>query len=192
MSKLLSAALLVGATATAASCYPNRLDSVDYDVVATVFDSSANFQANTFYLLDQVVHLVPPGEADNLPAFNEAAVLAQIRTNMTSRGYTEVTDSNAADIRMVSAVSTTEYQGYYWDYWCYTWYYYCPPYWGVYEFTVGSIFVTMKDRRAQGASGTPPMWLGIGNGLAGSGATTQRLSDAIDQMFAQSPYIDAN
>jgi hypothetical protein len=192
VKKTLSAALLIAAAAGAAAGYPHRLDDVDYDVVVTRFDSTANFQAGTFYLLDQVVHLIPPGSSDNLPAFSEPTVLAQIRTNMTARGYVEVTDSNAADIRMVSAVSTTDYVGYYYDYWCYYWYYYCPPYWGTYEYTVGTLFVSMKDRRTQGASGTPPMWLGLGNGLVQSGTTTQRLTAAIDQMFAQSPYIHAN
>lgn len=190
MRKTLFATGLIAAAALATACYPHRLDSVDYDVVITLFDSTANFQAATYYLRNEVVHLVPPGEADNIGRGADAAVLAAIRTNMTARGYAEVTDSLTADLKLLSAATTTDYQGYYWDYWCYSWYYYCPPYWGTYEFTTGTLMVSMKDRRVP--TGAEAAWFGVANGLLGSVPSASRATEAVNAMFQQSPYISAN
>jgi len=191
MRKALSAALLLAASAAVAACYPHRLDSVDYDVVVTLHDTTANFQGATFYLFPTVAHLVPPGESDNISRAADAAALAAIRDNMTTAGYTEVTDSTVADVKLLSAATTTDYQGYYWSYYCGYYWYYCPPYWGTYEFTTGTLLVSMKDRRLAG-SGAEAMWLGIGNGLLNSTPSPTRVTDAIDAMFGQSPYISAN
>jgi hypothetical protein len=191
MKKVLSAVALVAAIGAAASCYPNRLDSVDYDVVVTVYDTTANFQGATFYLNPTLVHLVPPGESDGIGHGADAAALAAIRNNMTTAGYTETTDSTVADIKMLSAATTTTYQGYYWSYYCGIYYYYCPPYWGSYEFTTGTLIVSMKDRRVAG-TGPEAMWLGFGNGLLNSVPSATRVTDAVNAMFRQSPYISAN
>lgn len=186
------------AAALAAGCYPDRLDTVNYDAVATVYDTAGTFTATTFALADSVVHLVPPGELDNISRAFDNQIIATVRANMVARGYTEVADPNVGDLAVLLAVSTTEYQGFYWSYWCgyWGWYYpygcYYPPYWGTYEYTTGSLFVTISDRRAASAGDVPLIWLAVGNGLAGTGATAARLIAAIDQMFAQSPYIQAN
>jgi hypothetical protein len=156
-----------------------------------VFDSTSNFQATTYYLRPQVVHLVPPGETDPIGVTVDAAILSAITTNMNARGYTSSTDSTTADIKVMAAATTTEYQGYYWDYWCYTWYYYCPPYWGTYEFTLGTLIITMKDRRVAG-TGAEAMWLGIGNGMLSGVPNPANVTSAVNQMYAQSPYISAN
>jgi len=144
------------------------------------------------------VHLVPPGEFDDISHALDAAIIAEIRDQMEDRGYTYVANPNTADLTLLPAVSTTEYQGYYWDYWCGYWGYwypygcYYPPYYGTYEYTVGSLFVTMSDRRLAAGGDVPLIWLAIANGLAGTGSTAARLTDGIQQMFAQSPYINAN
>lgn len=193
MKKALFSAVLVAAVAATAACYPHRLDNVNTDVVVTLYDSTANFQATTYYLRPTVVHLVPPGETDNISRVLDPVVLATIQTNMDNAGYTASTDSLTADIKVMAAATTTDYSGWYYNYWCYGWYYYCPPYWGYYEYTLGSVLVSLKDRRVTStASGTNAMWLGIGNGLLDTGANATRVTDAIDQMFRQSPYISAN
>jgi hypothetical protein len=187
---------LVGAASVAAACYPHRLDSVDYDVVATVFDSSANFKATapattvTYYLLNQVVHLFPPGGSDNIGHGADAAVLAAIRANMTARGYTEGTDSTTVDLKLLAAATTTDYTAYYQGYYCGIYWYYCPPYWGSYSYTLGTLLVSMKDRRVP--TGAEAMWLGMGNGLLNGTPSASRVTDAVNAMFLQSPYISAN
>ena len=192
----LSAMALVAAAA-GAGCYPDRLDTTNYDVVATVYDTTGNFHQPTFAMSDSIVHLVPPGGNDNITRAFDTQIIARVRQNMTARGYTEVVDPTTADLDVLLAASSTEYQGYYWSYWCGYWGYwypygcYYPPYWGTYEYTVGSLFVAMTDRHTLATGKVGMVWLNVANGLAGTGATAQRLTNAIDQMFTQSPYVSA-
>jgi hypothetical protein len=194
MRRLLAAAAVFAALS--AGCYPNRLDSVDYDIVVSMHDSTANFAATTYYLNPNVIHLVAPGESDQISTLLDPVIINGIRTNMNARGYSELTGAGAettADVRLLAAVSTNEYTAYYWDYWCGIYWYGCyyPPYYGTYTYTTGSLFVSMQDRRAPVGGDFPLIWLNIGNGLLGTGANAARVTDAINTMFAQSPYVDA-
>ena len=191
--RLLAAAALLAVLS--GGCYPNRLDSVDYDIVVSVHDSTGNF-AGTYALRDSVLHLVAPGEQDQISRILDPAIMAAIRQNMTARGYTEITGVGAediADLRLAASVSTNEYTAYYWDYWCGIYWYGCyyPPYYGSYTYTTGSLFLTMQDRRAPVGGDFPLIWLNIANGLLGTGANAARVADAIDTMFQQSLYVDA-
>lgn len=198
MRKLLSAVSLAVFAAVLGSCYPDRLDTINYDMVITTYDTSASFHAVTYFLRDTVVHLVPPGGRDDITRLYDNQIINQVRQNMQARGYTSLADTNGADLQVGIAASTTDYTGYYWNYWCDWWwgYYGCyyPPYWGTYTYTVGTLFVAIGDRRqVDGATGNRQLiWIGLGNGLAGSGATAARLTAGIDQMFAQSPYIKSH
>ena len=192
--------LALGATAVlGAACYPDRLDNTNYDVVATVYDTTADFTdpSPTFSVPDSITHLVPPAQ-DNISHALDLQIIDHVRTQMVAAGYTEVADPTTADLNILIAVSTTDYQGYYWSDWCtyWGWYYpYCwyyPPYWGTYEFTAGTLFVAMADRRTLSAGNVGLIWLGVGNGLVTGTATINRINGAIDQMFDQSPYISAN
>jgi uncharacterized protein DUF4136 len=191
-------ALALAAAVFGAGCYPDRLDTTSYDVVATVRDTTAIFNtATTFSVPDSITHLIPPAQ-DNISHALDLQIINQVRINMVAAGYTEVADPTTADLNLLLAVSTTEYQGYYWSDWCsfYGWYYpYCwyyPPYWGTYSYTAGSLFVVMADKRALSAGNVPLIWLGVGNGLVTGTATAARVTAAVDQMFDQSPYINAN
>ena len=193
------AASLVVLSAAAGGCYPNRFDSTDYDVVAAVHDSTADFAgAATYSLNGTVFHLVAPGENDQISRVLDPAILTQIRINMTQAGYTEITGPNAdstADLRVAAAVSSSDYTAYYWDYWCGIYWYGCyyPPYYGSYTYTLGTLFVVMQDRRVPPQAGKRPMvWMGLGNGLLGSGANAAKVTSAIDQMFDLSPYLITN
>lgn len=195
---LVVAAACVVLSAGAGGCYPNRLDGVDYDAVATVTDTTANWAATTYSMSDSVVHLVPPGEQDNISRAFDATIIATVRANMNARGYTSVATPATADFHVRLAVSSTEYQGYYWNYWCGYWGYwypygcYYPPYYGTYTYTVGSLFVAISDRRVTTTPNQSPLiWLSVGNGVANNGSTAARITNAINQMFTQSPYIDA-
>lgn len=192
--RLFATAAIVAAMS--GGCYPNRLDTVDYDIVVSMHDSTANF-AGTYSLRDTVIHLTAPGETDQISRVLDPVILATIRTNMAARGYTEITTPGAdstANLGMGASVSSAEYTGYYWSYWCGIYYYYgCyyPPYWGTYSYTTGTLFITMWDNRNPVAGERQLVWLNIGNGLLGTGANANRVSDAINSMFAQSPYVDA-
>ena len=181
--------------ALSGGCYPNRLDTVDYDIVISLHDSTANF-AGTYALRDSVLHLVAPGEQDDISRALDPFIMQEIRTNMALRGYTEITGpgaENTADLRLAASVSSAEYTGYYWSYWCGIYWYGCyyPPYWGTYSYTTGTLFLTMQDRRQSVGGEFQMIWLNVGNGLLGTGANAGRVTDAINTMFAQSPYVDA-
>jgi len=197
MKRLLVSAVLVAGVAAAGGCYPDRLDGTNYDMIASVFDSTANFAATTYSLKDTVVHLVEPGLGDNLTRVLDPTILAAIRSNMNTRGYAEIPGAigqTTADLRLVAAVSSSEYTAYYWDYWCGIYWYGCyyPPYYGSYTYTTGTVFVAMEDRRPPANGGKQPLiWLALGNGLMNNAPSAARVTGAINTMFDQSPYIDA-
>lgn len=196
MNRPLSAVSLICLATAAVGCYPDRLSTSNYDAVITTFDTSANFHATSFFLRDTVVHLVPPSERDDITRLYDSQIIDQVRQNMVAAGYTSLSDTVGADLQVGIAASTTDYTGYYWNYWCDWWwgYYGCyyPPYWSTYTYTIGTLLVSIGDRREVGAGGKRALiWVGLGNGVAGTGSTAKRLTDAVDQMFAQSPYIKA-
>ena len=193
--KLFATALALSTGVAGAACYPDRLDGVSYDIVASVHDSTADFGgANTYALVDTVIHLVIPGGGDNISRVVDPTILASIRSNMALRGYTEVS-ATTAELSVIAAVSSSEYTQYYWDYWCGIYWYGCyyPPYYGSYTYTTGTLFVAMQDRRGVGAAADGNLiWLSIGNGLLNTVPSPARVQDAINTMFAQSPYLQSN
>lgn len=176
-------------------CYPDQYDSVNYDSVATLYDTSAVFHtATTFALADSVVHL--GGGTDDIPRTYDAQILARIRLNMTNAGYTEVATPATANLDLVALVTTSTYAGYYWDAWCgyYGYWYpgyacYYPPYWGVYSYTVGTLLIGMSDNRAAVSAKAPMIWFAGISGLMNQASSQSRVTSTIDQAFAQSPYI---
>jgi len=193
-AKLIAGWALALAPLAGLGCYPDRLDSTDFDAVATLRDTTAAFgSATTFALADSVVHLVPPGETDDLSRVYDAQVLARIRTNMTAAGYTEVANPALADLTVVALATTSTYYGYYWDSWCgyYGWWYPSygcgyPNYWYAYDYTVGTLLIGMADRRLMTNNKAPMIWFAGLSGLLDQGASVTRLNTAIDQAFEQS------
>jgi hypothetical protein len=188
----------LAAMVASVGCYPERFEATNYDAVATLNDTTANFaSASTFFLTPVVVHLVAPGEPDNITRAHDALILSTITTNMTNRGYAAAVDSATADLKLVVLVGSSTYQGYYWSYWCdfYGWYGGCyyPPYWGTYyEYTLGTIMIGMADNRAVAPGGVAPLiWFAAANGLVTSASTATRITNAINQAFIQSPYIQS-
>ena len=181
-------------------CYPERGQQTTYDAVFTAQDTTTNWgTAATFSLADSVVHLVEPGDPDNVTRQFDDDILARVRLNMIQAGYTEVTTPTTADLNVVTLVAAGTFTGYYWDYWCsyYGWYYpawgcYYPPYWYSYEFQVGALLIGIADNRRFAANRAPMVWAAVATGLMGSGATLVRIQNAIDQAYDQSPYIDSN
>jgi hypothetical protein len=191
LAPILAVVLACGAATLVASCYPgDSLTVSEADVVVTTFDNAVDFADLTNYaLVDSVYHLVGDGK-DEISRAYDAQMLAQVRSNMDGLGFTEVADTNAADVILVMAVTTTEYRGYY-SYGCYYycgWYY--PPYWGSYTYTIGTILINMA-RRDPGASRVPVAWLAALNGYSDKNSNGQRIKSGINQAFAQSKYLGA-
>jgi hypothetical protein len=195
-AKLIAGWVLALAPLAGLGCYPNRYDSSNYDSVSTLRDTTAAFgTATTFALADSVIHLVPPGQSDELTRIYDQQILDRIRTNMTAAGYVEVANPAAANLNMMTLATSSTYYGYYWDSWCgyYGWWYpygcYYPGYWYTYEYTVGTVLIGMTDLRVVTNNKSPLIWFAGLSGLVGQGVTPARLTAAIDQAFAQSPYI---
>lgn len=159
------------------SCYPgDEVEYKDLDLVATVYDKSANFQEfTTFVMPDTIVHIKDTLSNNNnveLSHDYDFFILEKIKDNMLSFGFVVETDpeNNPPDaIVTVSAMASTKYYAwnnypYYWDwYWGWGWYYknsensnyYDPwyPYYPWYETTYvssyssGTMLISMNDFR---------------------------------------------
>jgi len=188
------------------SCYPDYgLSVTDYDTVITLFDSDANFNKQTYAMPDSVVHFVDDGTTeDDIDRNKDQLILSTVVNNMTALGYTRVVDSTAAApaFAVLVGVTTTEQYGqvYYpgWGYW-YGWGWWGGyPGWGypggsvTYNFTTGTIFITMvdpmklnPDTQTYGA-----IWLARLNGIISSSVNSnQRITQGINSAFDQSPYL---
>jgi len=206
--------LLLGISLIAISCYPDGgLNSItDYDVVATIFDNDANFSKNKTYSMPPfVVHIVSADSVDTVQTALDRTILSRIESNMSNYGYTkEVLDTtnwpnNATDVIILPATTTTTWRGYTyypgWGGWWGGWWGY-PPGWGgwypgyavPYEYQTGSVLVEMVDPRKvnQAEKIVGIIWSGALNGLLGESNPTARVTQGIDQMFAQSQYLKSN
>ena len=138
-------------------CYPNDDISVNQtDLVLTGYYDSVNFTTLSTYYLADTVYPVRDDTTDKSPVPNSDVIIDQIVQNMSSYGYTRVTDvdtANPPDLMMATAaISVTTvtvgwwypyYPGWGWgwykkssdgsrdaDYWYGGWWGYYPPGWG--------------------------------------------------------------
>jgi len=181
--------------------------------VSTNYDKSAVFSSYaTFYIPDSVLVLDGNQTSRYWTDDNADRVVAAFVRNMESRGYTQVNNRDSADLGLqVSYVEDVNYiysGGYYDDpYW---WWgypgYWGPGYWGGwggwyypytvgYSYAVGSLLAEMVDLDTAVAvdesSKLSVIWTAYMSGLlSGSSNFNNQLAvSAIDQAFAQSPYI---
>ena len=202
------------------SCYPAGPEYVeDLDVVYTTFDKAYDFQAAgngdatyTYAMPDQIVVDAERDEGLGewvpeymLPAFADP-ILAQIEENMEALGWTRLVndiDGNpdpAADVVLTPAAlsSTTYFYSYWYDWWYGGWYggwygWYYPPYYTVSSYTTGSMILVISDPNVGSPTNqTQAAWIAVGNGLFTGYYEIDRALDAVDQSFAQSPYLKVN
>lgn len=182
--------------------------SNDY-LVFTNYDREADFQGEKTYFMPDSVMVI--GDREN-PEYwtgeTAAPILRAYESNMAAYGFTRVDDKSQAlfglQISYVESVSYfTNYHDPYWwygypGYWEYGywgdwggWYY---PYSVVYSYSVGSLLTEMVDLRSPQGGGRklPVVWTSFLSGLltASSSFNMQLTVEAIDQSFAQSPYLD--
>lgn len=203
---LLKSLLFISMTSMLWGCYPDGPEYYsDYDIVYTNYDKDFSFGGHKFYAMpDKIVKISGNIDQGSLPEFigttYSSIILERIKSNMTSLGYTLVSDTTQADfILFPSALETTNI-GYYYDYWGYYYGWYYPPYYGgwyypypmTYSYQTGSLFLNLIDRKSISPDDkSPVVWVAIVNGLLeGSSADfTNRMNKTIDQAFKQSPYL---
>ena len=188
-----------------AACYPDGPDyAEDLDVVYTVHDEQYDFGAkNTFAMPDQIVTSVEIEDGDTVREFMNpiyaTPILQEIQENMEAYGWTRVDVDEDPDLLLTPAgmSSTNYYYSYWYDWWYggywgwYGWYY--PPYYTVSSYTTGTLLIVLSDPN-QAADNpinrSPALWLAAANGLLTYGYDLSRVSDAINQAFNQSQYLD--
>lgn len=191
-----------------ASCLPSGPDYVeDYDIVYTTYDEEYDFMAqNTYAMPNQIVTDVKINNGDTSYVYmdDEYAnqILAKIDLNMQANGWTKVGVNDNPDMLMMpGATSSTNYYYYWWYDWWWGWYYpswwgwYYPPYYPVSSYSTGSLILALSDPDA--AQSNPlnqssTSWLFVGNGILTYYNDINRVLDAIDQGFDQSPYLQSN
>ena len=179
----------------------------DY-LVYTAHDTNTDFAAlETYYRPDRILLI---GESDETKYWEDASaqeIIARVAAQLDAAGYQRIEDKETADagIQMSYVEKETYYVGYDNPYWW--WYYpdYCAPsYWGdwigwyypyrvYYGYTSGSLLIEMLDLDGSEESGKklPVVWNSFIGGLlsASEKVNLQRTLSAVDQAFAQSPYL---
>jgi predicted small lipoprotein YifL len=198
--KILTMVLLV---TSISGCYPEGPEYYeDLDLVFTGYDNQFPFSGrNTYSMPDQIVKITgDPAEAEFIKDIYAVPMLNEIEMNMSARGWTRV-DENA-DVELLPAVwtSTTVVVtgGYYGGYWC--WYnpYYCGggwyyPYPATASYTSGTFAMVMTDELELSADDSKRVvWTMAINGLMSGTYDVNRVNNAIDQAFKQSPYLTIN
>jgi len=211
--------VLAGASLLLVSCYPGEVTSLgELDVVITAHDDTVTFTSfTTFALLDSVVHIDTDSliatEDSLLSRDNDVLILATIKAGIVGMGYIEETDpmTTTPDVLFLvgawAGLNTAYFSYGWWPY--YGWYPYYGPCcygpgygWGYpsggvgsVSYTTGTLVITMLDPSRPGTEmNAPVLWTAGINGLLEGSATglTTRITRAIDQAFAQSPYLSAN
>ncbi|MEJ2719698.1 MAG: DUF4136 domain-containing protein [bacterium] len=192
------------------SCTPGSGVSVqESDVVATFYDTDFDFGAVKYFILpDTIRHITgDPDEPDSpdLSRDFDHQIIALIAANLEARGYVPVDESSAQEPDFFVLVGATAIQNYYlygggypgycWPGWCWGGGWYYPPYWGVsYAYTTGTLFTVMVPDTSDIVGDKALVhWSGAINGVLDDTKQSmkKRLSNSINQMFEQSPYLES-
>jgi hypothetical protein len=186
-------------------CYPDGAYYYeDTDITFTQYDVDFDFNTrSTFALPDKIVIDVEIEDGDTTYVFMKDAfalpILSNIRSNMENYGWNEVDISNNPDVVLSPAAmkNTTVYYSYWYDWWYggfypgWGWYY--PPYYSISSYTTGTMIIAIADPNVSNpVDRSEVSWLMVGNGLASGSGNVNRVTDAIDQAFKQSPYLKIN
>lgn len=189
-------------------CYPTGPDYVeDLDVVYTTYNHKFDFAGRSTYAMpDKIVIDVKIDRGDTTYEYMKAKyatpILASIDDNMKAKGWTKVDISKKPDVLITpGGVSSTTYYASYWYDWYYGgwyggWYgWYYPPYYTVSSYTTGSLIIVMSDPNAQSESPigrSQAAWVAAANGQLTGVFEVSRVTLAINDAFAQSPYLKTN
>jgi hypothetical protein len=175
-------------------CYPyDDQTAADSDVVATFYESSAEFsQLTTYAISDTIFTIDDNGDIvpdDDISTTNANQIINSIKSNMAALGFQEITTNQASADVVMAAFTTSStwvsggcYGGYY-SYW-YPYYGWCYPV--AYTYTTGSIIIVMT---IPDASNPETVWIAACNGVISGTVTNSRINSDINQAFTQSPYL---
>ncbi len=206
------------AASTLGACSFEGLSTAETDVVLTFEDEKRDYSAyKTYALTDQIIDLCEvAGEDGTLPPFggagggisvgdcfelkhvHDADVLGAIDRNMKAMGYTKVksVDDKPDVTLLVAAVTRNQWYyapGYWWCdpyYYYYCWY---PSVGYVYSLPLGSVLINMVDNNETDGNHLSSAWFAAFSGLyqrADDKTGKERIDDAVDKAFTQSPYLE--
>jgi hypothetical protein len=172
------------------------------ELVATQPSASFAVPAGATYYIDPTVKVLNDQVASEVPLPD--AIEQAIARNLEALGYVRETrtpplDNADVGLKMSALVGVT--QVYYPGYWCDYWYWYSCYYSWYYagSYTTGTVILDMGDLHANRDLGQklPILWSAAMYGVLSdylstggiSAAGTQRVVDAINRAFAQSPYL---
>ena len=194
----------VAAAAVLAACYPSPdLVIEELDTVITAVDEDVDFQQfKTYALPDTIIYRPEEGQiSEEL----KILILGDINRNMQAFGYEPQHDpeNNPPDLVVVAGVITRDEYGAFigWPFFggfgSYTgWGVGYPPISGGYTYTVGTVTIDMIDYKNIDSirEEINAVWTAAVNGVLQSDVKNQaqRLTDGINQAFAQSPYLKLN
>lgn len=180
----------------------DRLDN-DY-LVYTNYDSGTDFNSiETFHIIDSILIIGNNEKAEYWNNDNSKKIANAFAIKMESMGYVPVENSEEADaVLQLSYIATTyyfnsfgpgpwwnSYPGY-WNWGGWGWYY---PYSFSYSYSTGSIIGELVDCNAPTILNDKltVVWNSYICGLLnGNNLSLSRTMEAIDQAFAQSPYLE--
>jgi hypothetical protein len=188
---------LIGILFLMVSCYPGEIESYEEtDLVYTNYTETFDFASKGKYAMpDKIVkitgNLAEGQEPEYLNDVYAETILSRIENNMTALGWSREEDPANADLTLFPVVWTNTTVVYWYDYWCW-YYYYCG--WGWYypsysTYTTGTLVMGLVASGAEYAEPTN-MWTAAINGLMSGSYNVTRVTNAIDQAFEQSPYLN--
>jgi hypothetical protein len=188
---------LIGIILLMVSCYPDEtMYYDDTDLVYTNYTETFDFAGKgTYAMPDKIVkvtgNLAEGQEPEYVSPTYATVILGNIESNMTTLGWTRVEDPADADLTLFPAVWTNTTVVYWYDYWCW-YYYYCG--WGWYypsysTYTSGTLVMGLA---ASGGDYVEPsiVWAAAINGLMSGSYDVTRVTNALNQAFKQSPYLN--
>ncbi|HEY6144020.1 MAG TPA: DUF4136 domain-containing protein [Flavobacterium sp.] len=198
--------LCLGALLMLSGCYPDGPENYsDLDVVYTNYQDDYDFVSKSTYARpDKIVVDVEISLGDTTFVYMEdkyaIPILETIDNNMTKLGWTKVDISSTPDVLLTPGLmsSTTVFYSYWYDWW-YGGYY--PPYWGWYyppyvsvsSYTTGNLIMTISDPNISSPiNKSPAVWVGSCAGVVSWNYNVSRVTNGINQAFAQSSYLKTN
>ena len=176
--------------------------------VYTDHDSQTDFNKFQTYFLPDSILEAGSYRATYWKDENAQKLIKEVETQMNARGYLRITNPEQKDeadlgVQLSYIAQTTHvvsgggYWDGWWDYgfwgpWWGGWYY---PYTVSYSYNTNSLVMEMVDLSASGTENAklPVIWYANASGYQyNSRYDLQLMSDAIDQAFEQSPYIQSN
>ncbi len=184
-------------------------------LVTTFDDTTFVFgHLHTFAMPDSIVHLFPLTSAPgNVTRMFDQILLNQIRVNLLERGYTEVANpaTTRADFIVLPGVTVTNgynaWPGYSWfTFWGFFpgWDFFAPGFttaWGINypwfsmigntSYATGTLIIDLVPTSSVNPTNETiqSAWAGVATGALAGSVSASRLTRAVDQLFALSPFL---